>query len=169
MESHQLRSLAVLTVTFTIMGDVVLARALSRFGDGVRDFSPVWEQIRNDFVRIGEEQFGTEGARSGQPWAPLSPTYAAWKEKHFPGRPILRLSGALWGQMSVGTGLFVDITPMSMLIYPTLFYAAIHQQGSPRTNMPARKVVALTEDDKVGWMKMIHGYVYDKAREARVL
>jgi hypothetical protein len=29
--------------------------------------------------------------------------------------------------------------------------------------------VALTEEDKMGWMKMIQNYVYDKAREARLL
>jgi phage gpG-like protein len=163
------READMLVVTFAIMGDVVLARAMSRFGEGVSDFRPVWEQIRDDFVRIEGEQFDSEGGRGGEPWAPLSSSYAAWKAKHFPGMPIMRLTGQLWSQLAVGTGLFVDLRPMELHMYPTAFYAAIHQQGSPKTNMPARRLVALTEDDKMGWMKMIQNYVYDKAKEARVL
>lgn len=159
----------MLTVTFTILGDVVLARALSRFGEGVRDFRPVWEQIRNDFVRIEGEQFDSEGSRGGEPWAPLSPTYAAWKARHFPGQPIMRLTMELWSQLAVGTGLFVDSGPMQLRMYPTLARAGIHQQGSPMTNLPARRLVALTEEDKMGWMKMIQNFVYDKAREAQLL
>lgn len=160
----------MLTVTFTIMGDVVLARGLSRFGEGIRDFSPVWKQIHDDFLRIEGEQFKTEGARSGNPWAPLSPSYAAWKAKYFPGLPILQRTGQLFGQLAFGSsGLVVEVEPLRLLMYPTAYYAAIHQQGSPMTGMPARPPVALTEDDKMGWMKMLHNFVYDKAREARVL
>jgi phage gpG-like protein len=159
----------MLVVTFTILGDVVLARALSRFGEGISDFRPVWEQIRDDFVRIEGEQFDSEGSRGGEPWAPLSPTYEAWKQRHFPGQPIMRLTGQLWSQLAVGTGLYVELEPMTLRMYPTAFYAGIHQQGSPLTGLPARRLVALTEDDKMGWMKMIQNYVYDKAREAQLL
>ena len=156
----------MLVVTFTMLGDVVLARGISRYGDAVRDFSPVWDQIRNDFHRIEGEQFATEGARSGSPWAPLSPTYEAWKQKHFPGRPILQLTGMMWGEFGVGVGMQTTIEPMKLTMTPSMQRAIYHQQGT-RT-MPRRKVVDLTEEDKMGWMKMIHNYVYDKAKEAHL-
>lgn len=157
----------MLTITFTIMGDVVLARGLSRFGDGIKDFSPAWNQILADFLRIEGEQFETEGHRAQRPWTPLSPTYAAWKEKNFPGRPILQLTGALWSQMTVGTGLNVSIHPLELRMQPTAYYALFHQQGT--ATMPARKVVDLTEEDKMGWMKILHNYVYDTAKRERLL
>lgn len=156
----------MLIVTFTMLGDVVLARGISRYGDAVRDFSPVWDQIRIDFHRIEEEQFSSEGARSGHPWAPLSPTYEAWKTKHFPGRSILQLTGQMWGEFAVGVGMQTEITPMKLTMEPSMQRAVYHQQGT-RT-MPQRKVVDLTEEDKMGWIKMIHNYIYDKAREAHL-
>jgi len=159
----------MLVVTFTILGDVVLARALSRFGEGISDFRPVWDQIRQDFVRIEGEQFGSEGGRGGTPWAPLSPTYDAWKQKHFPRMPLLQLTMEMWSQLAVGTGMVVESEPMQLKMYPSTFKAGIHQHGSPQTDLPARPVVVLTEDDKMSWMKMIQNYVYDKAREARLL
>jgi hypothetical protein len=151
----------------TILGDRVLSRALSRYADKINDFRPAWDSIHLDFVRIEEEQFNTQGGRSGTVWAPLSPTYAAWKEKYFPGRPILQLTTAMWSQFAVGTGMVVEKTPLSLRMAPTLPCPRFHQQGT-RT-MPARKVVQLTEADKMGWMKILHNYSYDKAKEEHLL
>ena len=32
---------------------------------------------------------------TGEPWARLSPRYAAWKTKRYPGQPILRATGTM--------------------------------------------------------------------------
>jgi len=156
----------MLTVTFTMLGDVVLARAINRYADVVKDFRPVWKQVKADFVRIETEQFDSQGGRSGAAWAPLSLNYAAWKAKYFPGQTTLKLTGLMFSQMT--SGLQTTSLPMKLVMGPTVNYAGIHQQGSPATRLPARKLVALTEDDKMGWMKMIHNYVYDKAKEAHL-
>lgn len=157
----------MLYLRITVMGEDVLVRALSRFGEGVRNFTPVWEQIHLDFVQIEEQQFATQGGRGGAQWPALSPSYAAWKEKHFPGMPILQLTRAMWSQFAVGTGMLIDIKPMSLRMAPTLTYPQWHQRGTGR--MPARKVVQLIEDDKMRWMKLLHNYVYDKARGANLI
>lgn len=39
--------------------------------------------------------YESEGASSGAPWAPLSGPYAAWKARHYPGRPILVATGEM--------------------------------------------------------------------------
>jgi len=158
----------MLTVTFTMLGDVQVARAFSRYGDTVKDFKPAWRRIREDFARIESEHFDSRGARSGAPWAPLSPGYAAWKATHFPGQPILRATGWMWSQLAVGTGLRVVLEPMRLVMAPTMPYAGIHQQGSPMTGLPMRKPVSLTEADKNSWMKILHNYIYDKAKEAHL-
>jgi hypothetical protein len=158
----------VLVVTFTMLGEVVLARELSRFGDSVRDFRPVWSEIKADFHRIEAEQFDSQGARSGNPWAPLSPNYAAWKAKVAPGQPTLRLSNQMWSQFALGKGMYASLEPMRMELSPLTQYPTFHQRGSPKTHLPQRKVIDLTEDDRMRWMKMIHEYVYTKAREARL-
>jgi len=156
----------MLSIKFTMLGDVALARAVSRYGDAVRNFKPVWQKIREDFHRIEAAQFDTKGGRSGTPWAQLSPRYAAWKMKYFPGMPLLQLTGLMWAQFAVGTGMRTIIEPLKLLMAPTMQYPVYHQQGTKSS--PMRKVVALTEADKSSWMKMIHNYIYDKAREAHL-
>ena|SRR3989304_4638249 len=150
-----------LTITFQIMGDVVLSRGLSRWGENIQNFTEVWVQIQDDFFQIESEQFSSQGARSGMPWAPLSLNYNAWKQRYYPGQPILQLTGELANEMT--GGLISEITEKSLRMYPTLPRAAYHQRGNPR--LPARPVVQLTEDDKMRWMKLIHRFVYEKARE----
>ena len=56
------------------------------------DFRPFWEdyatpEVTEEIARI----FATEGY--GQ-WPQLSPKYAAWKSKHYPGKKMLRLTDA---------------------------------------------------------------------------
>jgi len=154
-------------VRFTVMGDEVLARGLSRFGDSIKDFRPAWDKIHLDFVTIEAEQFDSQGTRGGAVWPPLSPSYAAWKEKWFPGQPILQLTGVMYGQFAIGPGMMVEMEPLFLRMAPSTPYAKYHQTGTSK--MPARKPVVLTEQDKVNWMKILHNYVYDKAREARIL
>ena len=62
----------MLNVTFTVLGDTAVARSFSRFGDKVRDFRPLWEKLKVDFHRIEDQQFDSQGARGGTPWAPLT-------------------------------------------------------------------------------------------------
>ena len=58
----------------------------------MQNLQPFWEEyatpaVIEEIARI----FATEGY--GQ-WPPLSPKYAAWKSKHYPGKTILRLTDA---------------------------------------------------------------------------
>lgn len=159
----------MLTVSFTILGDVAMMRAFSRYGDAVKDYRKVWDQIKADFHRIETEQFDSLGGRSGVPWQQLSPDYEAWKMRNYPGQPLMRLTGQMWGQFAMGIGMNVMSEPLRLRIGPpSMRYPVYHQQGSFKTNLPMRKVVALTEPDKTGWVKMIHNYIYDKAKEAHL-
>src|SRR4030042_806076 len=126
----------MLVVKVDVFGDIVLARALSRFGENVRDFSPVLEEIHQAFIRIEQEQFDTQGGRS-EAWAPLSLNYSQWKQKYFPGQPILVLTGALRREM---TNPLTEITPRTLRMSPSNDLKAIfHQRG--RMDMPARPVI----------------------------
>lgn len=65
----------------------------------------------------------------GRPWAKLSPGYAAWKDKKYPGQPILRATGKMEDTAKIvpyRTGFNVNTTR----------YGAYHQFGTRK--MPAR-------------------------------
>lgn len=87
------------------------------------------------------KQFDAQGAgpQAGS-WAPLSVSYAKWKQAHFPGRPILVRTGALKDALTGD-----EATPFAKrqvsgnsLSFGTsgLPYASFHQTGTGR--MPAR-------------------------------
>ena len=86
---------------------------LSRFGEGIGDFTPLWVETGGLFKQDMAAQFATEGATSGDEWAPLSDAYAAWKEKHYPGRTIGWLTGALMQSMTGGAGYTEILTPLT--------------------------------------------------------
>ena len=50
-----------------------------------------WESLAPIVAEAAADVFASQG-RGG--WAQLSPAYARWKEKHYPGKGILELTGA---------------------------------------------------------------------------
>ena len=154
----------MLTITFTMLGDVVVKRAISRFGEDIADFRSVWSEVQVDFHEIERQQFKSEGGRGGGSWPPLSLRYALWKQRKYPGKPILNLTGELSRQLTTGAGMMIESDPMRLMLLPTVEYAYFHQQGTKK--MPARKPIELQEEDAMGWIKMIQRYVVQKAREA---
>jgi phage gpG-like protein len=86
-------------------------------------------------------QFATQGSGPTGPWKPLSSKYQAWKEVHYPGRPILVRSGKLRGALTGphhGNALR-EVTD-DVLTYGTkgVGYASHHQVGAD--SLPARPV-----------------------------
>ena len=72
----------------------VLEQRLEDIGMRAKDLKPVLDAFGRHIV---EEHIPAQFARQGTPrrWAPLSPAYKRWKDKHFPGRPILVRTGAM--------------------------------------------------------------------------
>lgn len=115
---------------------VRLTTALERAGAEVLD---VAKHILPKLLPVLEvetaKQFEAEGEgpQSGS-WAPLSVSYAKWKEAHFPGKPILERSSAL-RQALTGPGAHArrDISGQSLTFGTiALPYASFHQTGTKR-------------------------------------
>lgn len=151
----------MLTLTVDVFGDEQVVRGLSRFADACSDYTPVWPEIRDSFVEIEREQFDSQGSRSGQTWAALKPSYQAWKEKHFPGRPILELTGDM--KFAMTEGVQANMEPLRLELGPIPTRATWHQHGTSR--MVDRPPVVLTEEDKREWVRTIQRYLVDKATE----
>lgn len=146
----------MITLTGTVVGETVINRAFTRLVAGVQDFSEVFEKIGEDFRDIEKEQFDAE------PWVPLSPAYAVWKELHFPGQSLLRLTDRLYSSMtSLGGPDNVNIIQPLQATFgaggESGRYGVFHQLGT--MNMPQRKVIDFTEDDKRMFTKTMHTYM----------
>lgn len=59
-------------------------------------FAPYYFKLLQDRFALGGMQRTSEGLfLAGTSWKPLSPKYRAWKNKHYPGQPILTLTKRL--------------------------------------------------------------------------
>jgi len=86
--------------------------ALREVFEDIDDLGPFFRRyFIPQYLRDVQTNFETEGGMVGG-WDTLSPNYARWKEKHYPGRLINYLKGRLRRSMGVGGRskfLLVDI------------------------------------------------------------
>ena len=98
-------------------------------------------RIRKDWMsRIGQA-FETKGQSIGTKWKPLSPSYAAWKGRHFPGRPLLVLRGPMKQSLteeSSRNAIFNRKGGRQLILGTRIKYAKFHQYGVKKNNLPAR-------------------------------
>ena len=96
-------------------------------------------------ARAIERNFEEEGRP--EPWKPLTPKYARYKSRRWPGTKILERTGALGGSIRVtvepGPGNTAAIVAST-----DVFYAPFHQFGVPGNNLPPRPFLVLTEEDR---------------------
>lgn len=112
-------------------GDERVRAKLDRVNRKLRDLRWLWANLIELFQRKQEEWFASEGRGS---WPPLSPTYAAWKARVYPGRPILVATGDLRTSLTTRESVLAQ-TDQALYLGTTVSYAAFHL-GGPK--MPAR-------------------------------
>lgn len=152
--------MGLVTVRFEVMNDVQFARAFEVASNEISDLSVPFSEMATEFYTSMTQVFSSEGSYEGRPrWATLSPAYARWKMKHFPGRKILERTGSLLVSLCVrgAMGNVTDITPNSLSLGTNISYAKYHQTGTSR--MPMRKIIELTQTQKTRWVQIIHGYL----------
>lgn len=158
-------AIAVFHFQFGVLGGAQIDRTLASCGEALEDMRPAWDILADRFAGAQKRQFKSEGAAGGDAWSPLSPKYAAWKMKHFPGQDILQLEGHLIRQLTMQP-FGVDVREMNFAIFGTaLPYAVYHQKGEG--DLPRRLVISLTNYEKRAWVKVIQQYLHD-AMKTRV-
>lgn len=143
--------------TFAVEGEAQVDRTLARFAENVGDATPVWNKLADRFASIETRQFDSEGAYGSGGWPALSPKYAAWKSRHFPGAPILVRSGALRDSLTSRPFGIEVIRPESMTIGSGIEYGRYHQGGAG--NNPQRRPVELPENERRSWVNMIQRFI----------
>ena len=116
-------------------------KPLKREIDGMerrsKDFSPVFERIRDDLERSWAGNFTSQGLPVGG-WAPLDAEYASWKSVHYPGAPPMVQTGKLFNSLSNLRGNANEIHPMRAVFGTDIEWAKFHQTG---TNKMAKRLI----------------------------
>lgn len=153
-------------VRFTFqVEDQLFDRGLTRLVSRTRDFSEVFRRIGEDFRDVMKEQFDAEGYG----WEKLSTRYRVWKDKHFPGKTILRREDKMYNAMTrKGAAGNVNRVSATEAAFGAEGepgrIAHFHQIGAGR--LPVRKVVYLRESDKRLFTKTMHEYMLRLGSEA---
>lgn len=151
------------TLSIETVGDERMVRGFNRYVKLMKDFRPVFDDIRDDFQRREREIFAKQG--DPVPFKKLSSVYEVWKEQHYPGRPIMVLRGRLYSAMvgnSKNTLNKQDKTSAEFGV-TGLPYPRRHQLGR---NMPQRKFVQVTDADQTRWARMIQEWSYRQLKDA---
>lgn len=141
---------------FTFAGEAQVDRTLARL-EAVEDARPAWEAMAVRFARANAANFRSEGAYASGGWAPLSPRYAAWKARAYPGKPILEREGDLKRDLTQRPFGVEVIEPGFMVLGTALPYAAFHQQGAG--NLPQRRPVELREQERREWVRILQRFI----------
>lgn len=93
------------------MDATAMVRGLRAMRVAVEDLRPLWPHVTRVIRPFIVKNFRTQGTSSGQPWAPLTPAYAAWKARNYPGKPILVREGDLRAHVTGRKGPRVVAAP----------------------------------------------------------
>lgn len=143
--------------TFSVEGETQIDRTLARYADNVSDATALWDKLADRFASIERRQFDSEGAYGSGGWPSLSPIYAAWKARHYPGKPILEREGDLRDSLTRRPFGVEVIEPGSMTVGSGIPYGAFHQAGSGR--LPQRRPVELPESERRTWVRLIQRFI----------
>ena len=152
----------MLSLDIRVTGDRRTIMALDSWARELEDWTPVWELVEPDVYAMADEQWSSKGSRGGDSWPELSPRYAAWKARRYPGQPLMVMTGELREAMTKrgATGQVRIIDRGRMEIGTDLVHAATHQFG--RGDIPQRQFLAVTDRDIDRW----RAFAEQRAREA---
>lgn len=149
--------MAALRFTFSVEGETQIDRTLARFADNIDDATEVWENLAGRFAAMERRQFDSEGAYGSGGWAALSPAYAAWKARAYPGKPILERTGALRESLTVRPFGVEAIEARAMAVGSGIDYGRFHQAGTG--TMPRRRPVEFPESERRTWIRLIQRFI----------
>jgi phage gpG-like protein len=151
-------------ISIELQGKKKVSGILSRLAGHVRDLRPAFKQIGMNFREMEKKTFEKQG--SPQQWRVLSPTYAAWKAKNHPGKPIMVLQGDLKKSLVSAGGDHIERIKRMEAEYGTKDPKGDwHQRGAGK--LPVRKVISPTASDKTEWINIIRSFIVEKLKLTR--
>jgi phage gpG-like protein len=143
--------------TFSVEGETQIDRTLAAYVDNISDATDLWDKLADRFAAAEKRQFNSEGGYGGSTWPDLSPAYAAWKSRAFPGKPILERTGELKRSLTSRPFGIEVLLPGSMVVGSGLPYGPMHQAGGG--NLPRRRPVQLPESERRVWVRYIQNFL----------
>lgn len=154
-----------LYIKIDLEGVPTLIRRINGVKGKVKDLRKAWKKIGEDFRKTEEKVFNGQGAYgSRSQWTPLTPKYKEWKQSHYPGKPILQLSGNLKSSLTKKSAGHIEIiTATSITLGSNDKKFKWHQKGTNK--MVARPPITFTEYQAEKWAKIIRDDIMEGAKK----
>jgi phage gpG-like protein len=119
-------------------------QAMRHLSARIADLKWLWPDIAGEFYKREMALFAAEGEGA---WESLSPNYAAWKSKYYPGLPLLSLRGDLKSSLvaRLSTYAIYEDEPQALTLGSSVPYALAHQYGYKPRNLPARPPIIIDD------------------------
>jgi hypothetical protein len=167
-------AIPVFRLQFSIDGEDLVDVALPRLKQDLSDLRQFWiRYVAPKLYRDIQDNFesrGTLADPSGVGWAPLSPAYARWKAKHYPGAPILVRRGDLKRSLTFDgsrpgpEGLFE--ASRDALVFGTRIRHAKYHQRPTGSRPPRRRILFLMRGASETFGRLLHAYTMASAKAA---
>lgn len=142
---------------FDFYGETQIDRTLDGIADRVEDARDAFNAMGDRLAKAEQQQFDSEGAYGSGGWQPLSPRYAEWKARKYPGKPILERDGLLRESLTQRP-FGVDVVETKMAVFGSgVEYAPYHQAGGG--DLPQRRVIELPDKERREWAKVMQRWL----------
>lgn len=129
-----------INLTFEVEGEKLLARRFEVLQDTVKDWSGTFSEIGEELVKTYQLNFQAQGMMLEKPWAPLSPKTIEQKLRKGQPTDALIATGAMRDSFKKDSGR------MYVVVDNPTTYFKYHQSNKPRTKLPRRVMIALTQN-----------------------
>ena len=129
-------------IRIEIQGTEQLSKAFTELSRRIGDLTPVWPRVAQIFYERERQLFDSQGEGN---WVQLSARYGRWKQKHFPGYPLLQRTTEMAVSLTNRSSPFsvLDMRPKNFAVGTSVPYAQFHQTGTSR--MPARPPIIIDD------------------------
>ena len=119
----------------TLINDKRFPRFVVNISERLKNWRSFWvERFIPWYQGEIQQNFETEGELTRNGWPDLSPAYAAWKARHFPGRKIMERTRRLRQSMAVGAAgpdTVIQVRPLEAAVGTRVPYAKWANRARP--------------------------------------
>ena len=140
-------------VSIAVSGEEKIAKAFNRLISQSDDLNPAFRDIGEYMLEVTQDRMSNERGPDGQAWEPLSINTIENKSLSGQSDKILRGYGTLADLLNY------QINGNQLTFGSNMEYAATHQFGRAKANIPARPFLGVSQSDEVEVLDILRSHL----------
>jgi len=140
-------------VSIDLLGDEAITKALNTMLARGLDLAPAFYEMGEHILESTQDRMSQELSPDGTPWEPLSINTIEQKDLTNQSEKILRGYGTLADTLSY------QVNSNQLMFGSNLEYAATHQFGRDKANIPARPFLGVSGEDETEILDILRSHL----------